>query len=109
MNDFLTQCRQAIGDTHVLTEAGDTAPFLTDWRRRFTGSALAVLKPGSSAEVAILVSLCNQYRVPIVPQGGNTGLVLGSIPDTSGKAVVLSLVRMNRIRAFDTVNNTITV
>jgi FAD/FMN-containing dehydrogenase len=109
MNDFLNQCRQLIGTAHVLTEPGDTAAFLTDWRRRFSGKALAVLKPGSTDEVAAVVQLCSQFRVPIVPQGGNTGLVLGSVPDTSGLAIVLSLVRMNRIRAIDTVNNTMTV
>jgi FAD/FMN-containing dehydrogenase len=109
MNDFLNQCRQLIGTAHVLTEPTDTAAFLTDWRRRFSGKALAVLKPGSTDEVAAVVQLCIQFRVPIVPQGGNTGLVLGSVPDTSGLAIVLSLVRMNRIRAIDTVNNTMTV
>jgi FAD/FMN-containing dehydrogenase len=109
MNDFLNQCRQLIGTAHVLTEPVDTAAFLTDWRRRFSGKALAVLKPGSTDEVAAVVRLCSQFRVPIVPQGGNTGLVLGSVPDTSGLAIVLSLARMNRIRAIDTVNNTMTV
>ena len=109
MNDFLNQCRQSLGAAHVLTAAADTEPFLTDWRRRFSGRALAVLKPGTTAEVAAIVKLCNQFRVPIVPQGGNTGLVLGSVPDASGNAVVLSLTRLNQVRAIDTVNNTITV
>lgn len=109
MNDFLNQCRQLIGTSHVLTEPADTAAFLTDWRRRFSGRALAVLKPGSTAEVAAIVRLCSQFQVPIVPQGGNTGLVLGSVPDASGAAVVLSLTRLNHVRALDSVNNTITV
>ncbi|HEV2610558.1 MAG TPA: FAD-binding oxidoreductase [Noviherbaspirillum sp.] len=109
MNEFLDQCRNAIGTAHVLTEAADTAGYLTDWRRRFTGRALAVVKPASTEEVAAIVRLCNQFRVPIVPQGGNTGLVLGSVPDTSGNAIVLSLNRLNRVRAVDTINNTMTV
>jgi len=109
MNEFLSQCRQLIGAPHVLTEPADTEAFLTDWRRRFSGRALAVLKPGSTAEVAAVVQLCNRFRVPIVPQGGNTGLVLGSVPDASGTAIVLSLTRLTRVRALDTVNNTITV
>jgi len=109
MNDFLDQCRQLVGAAHVLTEAADTAAFLTDWRRRYTGTALAVVKPGNADEVAAVVRLCGRFRVPIVPQGGNTGLVLGSVPDASGTAIVLSLVRLNRVRAIDTVNNTITV
>ena len=108
MNDFLTLCRAAIGANYVLTEATDTASYLTDWRGRFTGSALAVVKPGSTAEVAAVVKLCNQFKVPLVPQGGNTGLVLGSVPDGSGAAIVLSLTRLKQIRAIDTLNNTIT-
>ncbi|MEO8599991.1 MAG: FAD-binding oxidoreductase [bacterium] len=108
MNDFLTLCRAAIGTNYVLTEATDTATYLTDWRGRFTGSALAVVKPGSTAEVAALVKLCNQFKVPLVPQGGNTGLVLGSVPDNSGVAIVISLTRLNQIRAIDTLNNTVT-
>lgn len=80
-----------------------------DWRRRFTGKACAVLKPGSTDEVAALVKLCNAARVPIVPQGGNTGLVLGSVPDLSGSAIVLSLTRLKRVRAIDPLNNTMTV
>jgi FAD/FMN-containing dehydrogenase len=109
MNDFLDLCRQAIGVSHVLTEDADTAGYLTDWRRRFTGKALAVVKPGSTDEVAEIVRLCNRFRVPIVPQGGNTGLVLGSVPDESGTAIVMSLTRLHRIRAIDTINNTMTV
>jgi FAD/FMN-containing dehydrogenase len=92
----------------VLTTDTDTAAFLTDWRKRWRGRALAVVQPGSTDEVARLVRWCAQHRIPIVPQGGNTGLTGGSVPDESGRAVVLSLARMNRIRAIDPVNNTIT-
>jgi len=109
MNNFLEQCRSAVGAAYVLTDSADTAPYLTDWRRRYTGAALAVIKPGSTDEVAAIVRLCNEFRVPVVPQGGNTGLVLGSVPDRSGAAIVLSLARLNRIRVTDTVNNTMTV
>jgi D-lactate dehydrogenase (cytochrome) len=109
MNAFLNACLRAVGDDHVLTEASDTAVYLTDWRQRFTGNALAVVKPQSTEEVAAIVRLCNQYRVPIVPQGGNTGLVLGSVPDSSGQAIVLSLKRLNQIRNIDITNNTVTV
>jgi FAD/FMN-containing dehydrogenase len=109
MSTLLNACRGLIGVAHVLTDPADTAPYLTDQRRRFTGNALAVLRPGDSSEVAALVRLCAQHRVPVVPQGGNTGLVLGSVPDAGGGAVVLSLGRLNRIRAVDTLNNTMTV
>lgn len=109
MNHFLTLCRQAIGENQVLTEESDTLPFVTDWRQRATGKALAVLMPGSTNEVAELVKLCARFSVGIVPQGGNTGLVLGSIPDTSGNTIVLSLKRLNRIRQIDSINNSMTV
>jgi len=101
--------RELIGASHVLTAAADTAGYLTDQRGRFTGKALAVLKPGTTDEVAGVVRLCAAHRIPIVPQGGNTGLVLGSVPDASGDAVLLSLTRLNRIRAVDPINNTMTV
>jgi FAD/FMN-containing dehydrogenase len=107
--EFLARCRAIAGDGHVLTQAGEMAPYLTDWRGRFTGKALAVLRPGCTDEVARLVHACFEARVPLVPQGGNTGLVLGGVPDAGGRAVVLSLGRMNRVRAVDPLNRTISV
>jgi FAD/FMN-containing dehydrogenase len=109
MMDFLAQCRAVLGDAYVLDTAADMAPFLTDWRGRFTGKAAAVLRPGTVEQVAALVRACADHRVALVPQGGNTGLVLGSVPDASGTAVVLSLARLNTIRQIDTVNRTMTV
>ncbi|WP_317205501.1 FAD-binding oxidoreductase [Janthinobacterium sp.] len=106
---FLAHCRAALGEAFVLTGEADMAPFLTDWRGRFTGRALAVLRPASVEQVAGLVRACARWQVPLVPQGGNTGLVLGSVPDASGSAVVLSLARLNRIRLVDPVNRTISV
>ncbi|CAN7300042.1 FAD-binding oxidoreductase [Pseudoduganella sp. LjRoot289] len=106
---FLAHCRTLLGDTYVLTGAPDMAPFLTDWRGRHTGHALAVLRPGSVQQVADVVRACVQWSIPIVPQGGNTGLVLGGVPDTSGQAVVLSLARLNTIRETDALNRTMTV
>lgn len=109
MDDFLQRCQQQIGHQYVLTEEVDTLAYVRDQRQRACGKALAVLKPGDTEEVAAIVRLCQQYRVPIVPQGGNTGLVLGSIPDDSGTAIILSLTRLNRIRELDCDNHTITV
>ena len=109
MNDFLTHCRSVVGDRFVLTDPDDKAPYLRDWRGRFTGSATAVVKPGSTDEMARIVRICRSTGVPIVPQGGNTGLVLGGIPDASGRAVVLSTQRLNKIRSLDPVNNTAVV
>ena len=107
-SDFLKQCSDIVGPQHVLTGA-DMDGFLTDWRKRATGRALAVIKPALTEEVAKIVKLCVAHKVPIVPQGGNTGLVLGSVPDQSGQAIVLSLTRMNRVRSVDLLNDTLTV
>ena len=93
----------------LLAEPADTAPFLTDWRKRWTGRALAVAQPDTAADVAAVVRWCAQNRVPVVPQGGNTGLVGGGTPDASGRALLLSLARLNRVRAIDPLNDTITV
>jgi FAD/FMN-containing dehydrogenase len=109
MTAFLDRCRAIVGAPFVLDEPAGMAPFLRDWRGRFTGRARAVLRPGSVDEVAQLVRLCAAERVPVVPQGGNTGLVLGSVPDAGGSAVVLSVARLDRIRALDAANRTVTV
>jgi FAD/FMN-containing dehydrogenase len=103
------QLAAIVGAANVLTTPEDTAPYLTDWRRRYHGTAAAIVRPAATDEVARIVRLCAASRVPIVPQGGNTGLVGGATPDDSGAAVVVSLQRMNRIRAIDTANDTITV
>ncbi|MDB5456543.1 MAG: linked oxidase domain protein [Caulobacter sp.] len=93
----------------LLTEPDDVAPFLNDWRRLWRGRALAVAQPDSVEAVASLVAWCAANRVPIVPQGGNTGLSGGATPDDTGAAIVLSLVRLNRVRDLDLPNGTITV
>lgn len=107
--DFLGRCRAIVGASWVLSGEAEMAPYLTDWRGRFTGRARAVLLPANTEQVAQLVAACASSRVPIVPQGGRTGLVLGSVPDASGSAVVLSLQRMSRILELDPTNRTITV
>lgn len=107
--DFLNACADAIGSTHVYTDAHDTAAYLTDWRGRYTGRARAVLCPADSAEVAALVRIAGEFGVALVPQGGNTGLAGGATPDASGEQAVLSLKRLNRVRQVDPVNQTITV
>jgi len=106
---LIERCGAIVGPSNVLVDGHDTAPYLTDWRGRFTGRARAVVRPANTAETAAVVRLCAELRIPIVPQGGRTGLVLGSVPDASGAAVVLSLRRLNRIRAVDTFNRTMTV
>ncbi|HLU15329.1 MAG TPA: FAD-binding protein, partial [Burkholderiaceae bacterium] len=81
-----------VGTQHVLTGAAAEVS-LTDWRGRFSGQALAVVRPGNTEEVAQVVKWCLANQVPIVPQGGNTGLCGGATPDQSGSALVLSLGR----------------
>lgn len=93
----------------VIDTPDEMAPFLLDWRRRWQGRALAVVQPDTAEDVAAVVAWCRRNRVPVVPQGGKTGLSGGSVPDDSGTAIVLSLSRLNAIRSIDPLNNTITV
>ncbi len=76
-------------------------PWLTDWRGRYTGRALALASPATTQEVASLVALCARHSIPIVPQGGNSGMAGGATPDDSGEGIVLSMRRMNAIRAMN--------
>ncbi|MCX7168119.1 MAG: FAD-binding oxidoreductase [Rhodocyclales bacterium] len=107
MNALITELRQLLGERQVLVAADDLAPYCTDWRGRYAGSALCVALPGSTDEVAAVVRACVAAGVAIVPQGGNTGLCGGATP--LGGEVVVSLRRMNRIRAIDADNNAMTV
>jgi FAD/FMN-containing dehydrogenase len=105
---WLDEIRAIVGAANVL-DGGDLAAYELDWRRRFRGRALAVARPASTQEVAAVVRACAAHRVPIVTQGGNTGLVGASVPDASGTQLLLSLSRMNRVRAIDAANLTMTV
>lgn len=106
---LIDQLRNIVGAAHVLNDAADLQPFLTDWRGRYRGAALCVVRPGNAEEVAAVVRACADAGVPIVPQGGNTSLCGAATPDATGRAVVVSLGRMQRILAVDAQNNTITV
>ncbi len=108
MSDFLATLRNLVGPAHVLTE-GDLSAYERDWRGRLHGKALAVVRPASTDEVAAVVRACAAFGVPMVPQGGNTSLSVGSTPDASGREVVLSLTRMNAVRDTDQANLTMTV
>jgi FAD/FMN-containing dehydrogenase len=105
---LIAELTALLGSGHVLT-GSDAQPYLTDWRKRVKGQAVAVARPADTAQAAALVQLCARAGVPIVPQGGNTGQVAGATPDAAGRAVVVSLQRLNRIRGIDTDNDTITV
>ncbi|MGA1316527.1 MAG: FAD-binding oxidoreductase [Rubrivivax sp.] len=106
---LLQALRDAIGAPHVLTTAEDRSGYETDWRKRWHGRALAVVRPGSTAETAAVLRACAAHRVSVVPQGGNTGLVGGGVPDDTGQQILLSTRRMNTVREIDTDNLTITV
>lgn len=108
MTDFISRLKQIVGDTHVLTAQDDMTPYLLDYRGRFVGTGLAVVRPATTEEVAAIVRLCAMHDVAIVPQGGNTGLVGGSIPYHKNE-LVISLSRMNAIRSVDADNFTMTV
>lgn len=105
----LDQIAGIVGPEHVLTSAQDMAPYLVEWRDRYHGKALAVVRPGSTQDVAAVMKAARANSVPIVPQSGNTGLVGGQIPIGDGNEIVLSLARLNAIRDLDTDGNTITV
>ena len=99
---FLAEAAALLGPRGLTRDADLVTPWLTDWRGRYTGAALALASPASTMEVAELVRLCARHNVPIVPQGGNSSMSGGATPDATGKAILLSLRRMNAIGAVDT-------
>ena len=106
---FIGRIRAVVGDSGMFTSAADIAPFVRDWRGNYIGKTSLVVRPSNTDEVAAIVKLCAETKTPIVPQGGNTGMVGGGVPDASGTAIVLSLTRMNKIRIIDLANNAMTV
>jgi len=106
---LLESLRAIVGAGHVLAHGAETEGYERDWRGQYPGRALAVVRPASTAEVSAVVRACAKCGAAIVPQGGNTGLVGGSTPDSSGGEVVLSLRRMNRVRRVDPVDDTMTL
>ncbi len=108
-DSLIGRLRALLGETAVVADAQGMAPHLADWRGRYRGSARCVVRPGSTGEVVGVVKLLAAEGVPMVPQGGNTGLCGGATADGSGRAVVIHLGRLQRVRAIDATNNTITV
>ena len=96
---MIEQARQALGPKVVVTDPREIEPWVSDWRGRVHGAAPAMLAPGSTDEVAEIVRLAGEHNVPLVPQGGNTGMAAGATPPADGSALLLSLRRMNRIRS----------
>ena len=105
---LLSRLTATVGESNVLTAPADTDPYLVDGRGRYRGAARAVVRPASTGEVAAVVRICAEEGAAIVPQGGNTGMCGGATP-RSANEVVVSLARMNRVRAVDADNATITV
>jgi FAD/FMN-containing dehydrogenase len=108
MNDvkFIAKCSEILGPKGLITEKAEMQRYCTDWRGMFKGDALAVALPANRDEVVAIVRHCANEGLAIVPSGGNTGLAGGSIPDASGRQVVLSMERMNNIRSIDAMAQT---
>lgn len=102
------ELKRIVGQAHVL-QGEQAESYQVDWRGRYAGRALAVVRPGSTQEVADVVRWCVAQRVPIVPQGGNTSLCGAATPDDTGSAIILSLARMNQVRGIDADNDTMVV
>ena len=108
-DSFVEHLADIVGETAVLTDPADMAPYLVDERQRYHGAATAIVRPATTDEVSAVVRLCADAGIAIVPQGGNTSLCGAATPFEHGGEIVLSLVRMNRVREVDTINYTMTV
>ncbi len=106
---MLDEAMRFFDDHGALTQPGDQERYATDWSRDLTGTAKVVVRPRTSADVAAIVRHCAQQGLPVVPQGGHTGLVGGATPSKDGTEVVISLERLNRVREIDPLNFTMTV
>ena len=107
-SNLIERLKAIVGERGVV-DAAERAPYEVDWREAYHGRSAAVVRPASTEEVSRVVALLSELRIPIVPQGGNTSLCGGSVPDASGTQVIVNLSRMNRVRAVDPDNNTMTV
>ncbi|MGB8276123.1 MAG: FAD-binding oxidoreductase [Alphaproteobacteria bacterium] len=106
--EALAAITRAVGERHVIADPAEMAPYLADERGLYKGRAALIVRPGTTAEVAEVVRICRGAGIAIVPQGGNTSLVGGSVPHEHGREIVLSLSRLNRIRQLDAANYTMT-
>ena len=103
--DLLARLREIVGEAHVVTDPEVVAPYAQDWTRRWVGKPLAVVRPGSTGEVVAVVRACAEAEIPLVPQGGNTGLVGGGVPQDG--EVVLNLRRLTAIGPIDLLGRTL--
>ena len=106
-NTFLDALAAVVGERHILTDAGATAAYFSDWRKHYRAAAECVARPADADQVAAIVRMCAREGVAVVPQGGNTGLAGGSVPTGARREIVLSLARLSRIRALDALDDTV--
>ena len=111
MNDqeLIAQLEKILGKEHVITQTSDLQAYLVDWRKRYQGQAIAAVRPANTQEVSEVVKLCAANQIAMVPQGGNTGMCGGATPNSSGRQIVITMQRMNKVREVDIANQTITV
>jgi len=109
MDAVLDAIRAVVGAAGLLTDIADTAPYAEDWRRLYQGRTPAVVRPADTEQLAAVMRLCSEHRIAVVPQGGNTSMVAGATPDADNTQIVVSTSRMNRVRAIDPVDLTMTV
>ena len=107
MSDLLDELRRSLPPDAILTDAEAMAPFTTDWRGRVSGKAVCVVRPAATEQVAAIVTACARHGAAVYPQGGNTGLCYGAVPETERPGVLVSLGRMNRIRRIDRASNSL--
>lgn len=104
--EFISRLTEALGPKGVSTDAHEIDPHISDWRGRWKGSTPVLVKPSSTEEVSKAMTLCAEYGLPVNPQGGNSGMVNGSVPQGE---VLISLKRMNKVRDVDTLNDSMTL
>lgn len=107
--DFLTRAKELLGPMGFIDDEADMEPFLKEERGRFHGSTAFIARPANTSEVSRFVALCHEHEIPVVPQGGNTGLVGGAVASRENSEVIVSLGRLNQVRAIDLENSTMTV
>src|SRR6266702_8705918 len=107
--EIVESMRELTGSSNVVTAVDDMAPHLIDWRKRHTGTAACVVFPRSVEHVSKVLSFCDSNGIKVFPQGGNTSVCGGSVPDESGNSVLLNLGKMNRILSLNADDNSMTV
>ncbi len=106
--NLIERLHAIVGDRGMVAPT-EQAPYENDWRDQWHGKAACVVRPANTDEVSKVVALLAELRVPMVPQGGNTSMCGGSVPDESGRQVIVNVSRLNRVREVDPANNTMTV